>query len=107
MKKAKRPEAEAVARRELLDQLAILRVHVDEVAEQFTLGVKARIDEIQHALSAEAPDAGHVLPEPRLVEKMIRRLKLMARRQGKGRAKDLKRIQDLVASLSEAVLSRE
>jgi hypothetical protein len=107
MKKAKRPKAEAAARQELLDQLVVLRVRVDEAAEQFTLGVKARIDEIQHALGAEAPNAGHVLPEPRLVEKMIRRLKLIARRQGKGRAKDLKRIQDLVASLSEAVLSRE
>jgi hypothetical protein len=68
MKRAKRPKAEAAARQELLDQLAVLRVRVDEAAEQF---------------------------------------KLIVRRQGKGRAKDLKGILDLVASLSEAVLSRE
>jgi hypothetical protein len=57
--------------------------------------------------SGDSPDAGHVLPEPRLVEKMVRRLRLLSSRPPKGRAKDLKRIQDLVTSLSEAVLSRE
>jgi hypothetical protein len=94
--------------KELLQELALLRARVDDVTEQFSLGVKARIDEIRHAMTSEGtPDAGHVLPEPRLVEKMVRRLRLLSRRQPKGRAKDLKRIQDLVTSLSEAVLSRE
>jgi hypothetical protein len=93
---------------ELLRELSTLRTRVDESAEQFSLGVKARIDEIAHALaSAGAPDAGHVLPEPRLVKKMIQRLKSLARRQTRGRAKDLKRISDLVSFLSEALLSRE
>jgi hypothetical protein len=107
MKKGKR-SGSADAAKELLRELALLRSRVDDVTEQFSLGVKARIDEILHAMaSGDSPDAGHILPEPRLVEKMIRRLRLLASRQPKGRAKDLKRIQDLVTSLSEAVLSRE
>jgi hypothetical protein len=108
MKKRKRERPEDAAK-ELLQELALLRSRVDDVTEQFSLGVKARIDEIRHAMAAtgESPDAGHVLPEPRLVEKMIRRLRLLTGRQPKGRAKDLKRIQDLVTSLSEAVQSRE
>jgi hypothetical protein len=106
MKKDKRAEADCA--NELLQELALLRARVDDVTDQFSLGVKARIDEIRHAMtSGDSPDAGHVLPEPRLVQKMVRRLKLLSRRQPKGRAKDLKRIQDLVTSLSEAVLSKE
>ena len=92
----------------LLRELALLRARVDESAEQFSLGVKARIDEIVHSLSRDgAPDAGHLLPEPRLVKKMVHRLQEHARRPGRGRAKDLKRIQDLVALLAEALVSRE
>jgi len=107
MKKKKR-EGPGDAAQELLQELVRRRSRVDEVTEQFSLGVKARIDEIRHAMAnGESPDAGHVLPEPRLVEKMIHRLRLLTARQPKGRAKDLKRIQDLVTSLSEAVLSRE
>jgi len=94
--------------KELLQELTLLRARVDDVTEQFSLGVKARIDEIHHAMTSEGtPDAGHVLPEPRLVVKMVRRLRLLSRRQPKGRAKDLKRIQDLVTTLSEALLSRK
>jgi len=107
MKKTRRAESpENVP--ELLRELSWLRTRVDESAEQFSLGVKARIDEIVHALaSVEAPDAGHVLPDPRLVTKMVKRLKSLAQRQTRGRAKDLKRISDLVSFLCEALLSRE
>ncbi len=106
MKKGTRADVDSA--KELLQELALLRARVDDVTEQFSLGVKARIDEIRHAMArGDSPDAGHVLPEPKLVEKMVRRLRLLTRRQPKGRAKDLKRIQDLVTSLSEAVLSRE
>jgi len=92
----------------LLRELTSLRARVDESTEQFSLGVKARIDEIVHSLSHDgAPDAGHVLPEPRLVKKMVRRLQDNGRRPGRGRAKDLKRIHDLVALLAEALSSRE
>jgi len=105
MKKRKKPET-ATNAKELLRELALLRGRVDEAAEQFSLGVKGRIDEILHILSkGEPPGAGHVLPEPRFVEKIVRRLKLLSNRQPKGRAKDLKRIQDLVTALSEAVVS--
>ena len=107
MKRGSRDESTA-GTQELLQELAILRNRLDEATEQFSLGVKARIDEIRHAMgSKDSPHAGHVLAEPRLVQKMVRRLKLLSRRPPKGRAKDLKRIQDLVASLSEAVLSRK
>jgi hypothetical protein len=91
---------------ELLRELALLRGRVDEATEQFSLGVKGRIDEILHILGrGEQSGAGHVLPEPRFVEKTLRRLKLLSNREPKGRAKDLKRIQDLVTALSEAVVS--
>lgn len=93
---------------DLLRELAALRVRVDESTEQFSLAVKARIDEIAHALSREgSPDAGHLLPEPRLVKKMVRRLEAQVRRPVRGRAKDLKRIHDLVAYLNEELVSRE
>jgi hypothetical protein len=106
-KKTKRSEAADNAQ-ELLRALALLRARVDEATEQFGLNVKARIDEILHAMaSGVAPDAGHVLPEPRFVKKMVRRLQLLAQNPPKGRAKDLKRIQDLVASISEAVSSKK
>ena len=105
MKKGKKTEAMTDAR-ELRRELALLRRRVDEATEQFSLGVKGRIDEILHILgNGEPPAAGHVLPEPRFVEKIVRRLKMLSSRQPKGRAKDLKRIQDLVAALSEAVVS--
>src|SRR5208282_4308323 len=65
MKKRKKPET-ATNAKELLRELALLRGRVDEAAEQFSLGVKGRIDEILHILSkGEPPGAGHVLPEPR------------------------------------------
>ena len=71
MKKTKRAEPPANVP-DLLRELSTLRARVDESAEQFSLGVKARIDEISHALASnEAPDAGHVLPDPRLVKKMV------------------------------------
>jgi hypothetical protein len=105
MKKRKKPEAVTNAK-ELLRELALLRGRVDEATEQFSLGVKGRIDEVLHILSrGEQTGAGHVLPEPRFVEKILRRLKLLSNREPKGRAKDLKRIQDLVTALSEAVVS--
>ena len=105
-KAPKTPDEDAVGA--LVKELALLRARVDESTEQFSLRVKARIDEIVHALSrAGAPDAGHLLPEPRLVKKMVRRLKSHAVRPGRGRAKDLKKIHDLVALLTEALVSRE
>jgi hypothetical protein len=107
MKKTK-PAASPENVLELLRELSALRTRVDESAEQFSLGVKARIDEIVHALgSVGAPDAGHILPDPRLVTKIVKRLKSLSQRQARGRAKDLKRISDLVSFLSEALLSRE
>ena len=61
-KKANAPDAY----KDFLRELAILRGRVDDVAEQYSLGVKAHIDEIVHRLAdTGAPDAGHVLPEPR------------------------------------------
>ena len=92
----------------LRSELEQLRVRVDESTQQFSLGVKARIDEILHALSHRgAPDAGYVLPEPRLVKKMVQRLRTHGLHPSRGRAKDLKRIHDLVATLSEALVSKE
>lgn len=104
-KKADKPDTTTA---DLVRELAFLRSRVDEAAEQFSLGVKARIDECLHALSrAGTPDAGHLLPEPRLVKKMVQRLQSHARRPARGRAKDLKRIHDLVALLNEALVSRQ
>jgi hypothetical protein len=107
MKKKRRADlAENVP--ELLRELAVLRAFVDESVQQFSLDVKARIDEIAHALeNGGRPDAGHVLPDPRLVTKMVKRLESLGRHPTRGRVKDLKRIHDLVSLLSEALLSRE
>jgi hypothetical protein len=92
-------------RQELSRELVILRARVDEVAQQYSLGLKARIDEILHMLATPLPEAGHVLPEPRLVEKVVQKMKRLKEKPEKGRAKDLKRIQDLVDFLNAAVLS--
>jgi hypothetical protein len=93
---------------DLIRELRQLRARVDKTTEQFSLGVKARIDEIVHVLSqAGAPDAGHVLPEPPLVRKMVQRLRSHGRRPTRGRAKDLKRIHDLVSGLADALVRRE
>ena len=107
MKRKKRADlAENVP--ELLRELAVLRTFVDESVQQFGLDVKARIDEIAHVLgNGGAPDAGHVLPDPRLVAKMVKRLESLGRHPTRGRVKDLKRIHDIVSLLSEALLSRE
>jgi hypothetical protein len=91
-------------RQELSRELAILRTRVDEIAQQYSLGVKARIDEVLHTLALPVPEAGHVLPEPRVVEKIVRKMKRLKEKPQKGRAKDLKRIQDLVDSVNAAVL---
>ena len=92
-------------RQELSRELAILRARVDEIVQEYSLGLKARIDEVLHTLRVPAPGAGHVLPEPRLVEKMVRKMKRLKEKPQKGRAKDLKRIQDLVDALNAAVVS--
>jgi hypothetical protein len=92
------------AARDFLRELAILRARVDEGVAQYGLCVKARIDEIMHFLAGTgAPDAGHVLPEPRVQAKMIQRLKKLGQKPQKGRVKDLKRMQDLVDALIETM----
>jgi len=88
---------------ELSRELAILRTRVDEVARQYSLALKARIDEVLHTLALPDPEAGHVLPEPRLVEKLVQKMKRLGEKPQKGRVKDLKRIQDLVDALAVAV----
>jgi hypothetical protein len=92
-------------RQELARELGILRARVDENARQYSLGLKARIDEILHTLVTPVPEPGHVLPEPRQVEKFLQKMKRLKDKPQKGRAKDLKRIQDIVDSLTAAVLS--
>ena len=55
------------AYKDFLRELASLRAHVDEVAEQYSLGVKPCIDEMMHLLAGTgAPEAGHMLPDPRI-----------------------------------------
>ena len=105
-KHAKRKPTDAT--RELVVELTSLRARVDEATQQFSLAVKAGIDEILHAVTHDGPEtAGHVLPEPAAVEKMVVRLRLLADRPVRGRAKDLKRMQDLVTAFGEKVLSRQ
>ena len=108
MKKKKRADlAENVP--ELLRELAVLRTFVDESVQQFSLDVKARIDEIAHVLGtagcagcrsrAAGPAPGDEDGQaPGDHSAVIPR---------EGRVKDLKRIHDLVSLLSEALLSRE
>ena len=99
-KKAHDPDAH----KDFVRELAILRVRVDEVAEQYCLGLKAHIDEILHLLAgAGAPNAGRILPEPRVVAKMIQRMKKLEMKPLKGRVKDLKRVQDLVDAPTETM----
>jgi hypothetical protein len=96
------------AHKDFLRELALLRVRVDEVAEQYGLGVKARIDEIVHLLAGTgAPEAGHVLPEPRTLEKLAQKMKKLTAKPQKGRAKDLKKIQDLVDALVSAMQAND
>jgi hypothetical protein len=96
------PETEA--REGVLRELALLRSRVDQVAEQYSLGVKAHIDEIMHQLIVPGPPApGHVLPEPRSLAKLERKMKKLTEKPQKGRARDLKRIQDLVDALAAAL----
>ena len=92
-------------RKDLCRELMDLRVRVDEAAQQYCLGVKARIDEVVHALASPVLEAGHVFPEPRQVVKIVRKLRRLKEKPQKGRAKDLKRIQYLVDSLDAAIRS--
>ena len=108
MKKHARRSKPADATRALVVELSALRARVDEATQQFSLAVKAGIDEILHAMTHDGSEtAGHVLPEPAAVEKMVVRLRLLADRPLRGRAKDLKRMQDLVTAFGEKVLSRQ
>ena len=96
--------AQTDAKKEVLRELALLRARVDQVTEQYSLAVKAHIDEIAHQLGAAgAPEAGHMLLEPRILAKLGMKMKKLMQKPQKGRARDLKRIQDLVDALSAAM----
>ncbi|MGA2479655.1 MAG: hypothetical protein ABSG63_12965 [Spirochaetia bacterium] len=95
---------ETEAQKEVLRELALLRARVDQVAEQYSLGVKAHIDEIMHQLVVPGtPAPGHVLPEPHSLAKLERKMKKLTEKPQTGRARDLKRIQDLVDALAAAM----
>ena len=68
------------AHKDFVRELANLRARVDEVAELYGLGLKART-----------------------VAKVIQRMKKLSLKPLKGRVKDLKRIQDLVDALTETM----
>ena len=88
----------------VLRELAVLRARVDQAAEQYSLAMKAGIDEIAHQLRpAGTREAGRMLPEPRSLEKLGMKMKRLTQKPLKGRARELKRIQDLVDALSAAM----
>ena len=93
----------AVTSRDFLRDLAALRARVDELAESYCLSVKGRIDEIGHLLAADSLPR-RSLPGPGCLEKMDQKMRKITLKQQKGRAKDLKRLQDLVDALNDALL---
>ena len=92
---------------ELLRELALLRSRVDESREQFSLDVKARIDEIRHAGHRGVAGCRSCPARPAPRDEDGQAPGVTRPSSTRGRVKDLKRIQDLVSFLSEALLSRE
>ena len=103
--KAKKTTTAPMAGRDFLRDLAALRARVDELAEQYCLAVKGRIDEIGHQLASnEAPGNARAAAEPARLMKLGEKVRKITLKPQKGRAKDLKRIQDLVDALNDALL---
>ncbi|HUJ75973.1 MAG TPA: hypothetical protein VL359_14010, partial [bacterium] len=93
--------------RDLARELTGLRALVEETARQFELNVKARIDELLHIMESPAEIPGAPLPAFGALEKMTRRIQRVRVKPHRGRAKDLKRLQDLVDDLSAPLLGNE
>lgn len=90
--------------RELARELAGLRSLVEETAGQFELNVKARIDELLHVLDSPAENPRAALPRLGALEKMTAKIRRVRVKPHRGRAKDMKRLQDLVDDLAAPLL---
>jgi hypothetical protein len=92
----------------LARELTALRSQVDEVVNHYSLNVKARIDELVHVLQGKGGSeetAARVTPET--LEKLAAKAQRMKVKPQKGRAKDLRRIQDLVDAMTETLIDQE
>jgi hypothetical protein len=94
--------------RDLVLELKALRSLVDEVVSHYGLNVKARIDEILHVIEVTGGPEGSRKPaDPETFRKLALKAKRVKVKPQKGRAKDLRRIQDLVDGMCEVLLDLE
>jgi hypothetical protein len=94
--------------RDLVRELKALRSLVDEVVNHYGLNVKARIDEVLHVIeSGGGPEGSRKREDPETLGKLVLKARRVKVKPQKGRAKDLKRIQDLVDGLCETLLDQE
>ena len=90
MSKGRKTDAAAL----LAEELSGLRALVEETARQCELNMKARIDELLHILESHARPL-----DPVAVEKLARKVSRVRGKPQRGRAKDLKRIHDILDDL--------
>jgi hypothetical protein len=90
MSKGKKTDATVM----LSEELSGLRALVEETARQCELNMKARIDELLHVLESPGKSG-----DPAALQKLADRVKRVRSKPQRGRAKDLKRIHDVLDDL--------
>jgi hypothetical protein len=83
----------------LSEELSALRALVEETARQCELNMKARIDELLHVLESPGRTG-----DSAVLQKLADRVKRVREKPQKGRAKDLKRIHDVLDDLDGRIL---
>jgi len=84
--------------------LHAVRADLETCLEQYNLRIQARMAEIVRVLERREPsDSATPLPAPAALGAMLKRIEDLKLKPAKGRGKDLKRIDDLVAMLLDLV----
>jgi hypothetical protein len=80
-----------------IEELRQFHSTIDNTVQQYTINVKATVAEMLYLLENHTGDAKQVpLPEEQELEKMVREIKKLSFKPRKGRAKELRKIQNLL-----------
>jgi hypothetical protein len=88
---------------ELKQELLSLRSDFELIIEKYSLNVKARLEELIGILEQkEAGEEAREIPGNKTLDRLIETLRNLKLKPGKGRGKDIKRIQSALDQLSSA-----
>ncbi len=83
--------------RTLIEELRELYSTIDNTVQQYTINVKASVAEMRYLLESHTGDTQQKpLAEQQELERMARRIQKLSSKTRKGRAKELRKIQNLL-----------